>query len=245
MDTFRKTDRRNPANFTLIELLVVIAIIAILAAILLPALNSARERARSADCTSKLTQIGTAALMYADSSQGFMPCGYNGTSPTWQNRVANNGAASRGVWPPDILINSGFLGGSAPTTNAEMYSMLDRNFHCPSDARNYQVPGPSYAQTSYMYLLWGPQNPNGTAIVSGWDDKRTARNFPGRDNPGHVIWGDIIPPRSMKDTTVFYNHPSQVNLLYLGGHVERKPIPKTLNDTWYNAAQLYDIETGN
>ena len=62
-------------HFTLIELLVVIAIIAILAAILLPALQQARERAMSTKCISNLKNAGTLCRMYADSQHNFWPGG--------------------------------------------------------------------------------------------------------------------------------------------------------------------------
>ena len=66
-----KRERRSV--FTLIELLVVIAIIAILAAMLMPALQQARERGRTNNCLNNMKQIGTATLMYADSYNGFAP----------------------------------------------------------------------------------------------------------------------------------------------------------------------------
>ncbi|MCF7855581.1 MAG: prepilin-type N-terminal cleavage/methylation domain-containing protein [Candidatus Pacebacteria bacterium] len=63
----------NSRRFTLIELLVVVAIVAILAALLLPALNKARERARQTICMSQLKQVGLTISLYMNDQDGIIP----------------------------------------------------------------------------------------------------------------------------------------------------------------------------
>jgi len=114
-DGLRVVRKREAGGFTLIELLVVIAIIAVLAALLLPALESARERARAVQCVGSLRNLGLAYQSYVNENDGLMPPTCITTNTTtytgppysqWDYAQAAKGQAAP-IWA-DVIVDGGY-----------------------------------------------------------------------------------------------------------------------------------------
>lgn len=117
---------KNRKSFTLIELLVVIAIIAILASMLLPALNKARDSAKKISCTSNLKQLGLGFAQYKIDFNDYIPALSNGTYP----RITGRGTGDfyYSTWKRDI---APYLGKTNKNYLTEPEAFYETFLNCP------------------------------------------------------------------------------------------------------------------
>ena len=202
---------KKNSNFTLIELLITIAVIAILAALLLPALHASRSKARSTGCKSNLKQIGISLRQYYDSSDAWFP------APCLYMRKLYETGLIQIAWK-----NPSEVGSPADCRNVKV-------LRCPVSSANRLQWGPSYSMSGMMMFPQGMSS--WPAILS------EGRNiYPRIGNLKNISARMLaIDDYNMMDTSMSYNYGNSeggatgtpttrgtANAVMLDGHVEER-----------------------
>jgi prepilin-type N-terminal cleavage/methylation domain-containing protein/prepilin-type processing-associated H-X9-DG protein len=202
--------RHVSCGFTLIELLVVIAIISILAALLLPSLSHAKQKAKAMQCVNHLRQLGLATIMYSDENEDRLPASSH--MPKHLSWVAS--------LPPYL---------SYDVTATNLGSVTDI-YLCPLEKRG---SGRLYSYAANDFLLnmvTIPSNPTPLALRTQVPNPsetiwmtESAESLLNQDHfhfAGNPVDGDGFAPNAFFSQVMVQRHAGGANYLFIDGHVQ-------------------------
>ena len=221
--------RKKQTAFTLIELLVVIAIIAILAGMLLPALNNARENARNSDCTSTIRQVGNGVLMYAGDNDDNAPDVRYDSGSHWTYRILKGNYATSKV----MLCSTAKTNTMASAYGRGIVSSWETlNINTQAANSTHPFPYPSYGlnmcfqtatedlpiNTGFRHMLeaWGSQK-----IPSFKNPSDKIMNMEAYDSENYSKENRYVGSYIVQPDRIYFPHKgkSASKVCFLDGHV--------------------------